>query len=42
MTTEQVEEYCSQNPAVWVLVVKDAGKCKIYNQEIALRVENGK
>ena len=31
MPTEQVEEYCSQNPAVWALVVKDAGKCKIYN-----------
>ena len=33
MTTEQVEEYCSQNPAVWALVVKDAGKCKIYNRK---------
>lgn len=38
MTTEQIKEYCSQNPAVWALVVKDAGKCKIYNRE----VENGK
>jgi thiamine biosynthesis lipoprotein len=33
MTTEQVEEYCSQNPAVWAMVVKDAGKCKIYNRK---------
>ena len=33
MTTEQVEEYCNQNPAVWALVVKDAGKCKIYNRK---------
>jgi len=37
MPTDQVEKYCSQNPAVWALVVKDAGKCKIYNREVENR-----